>query len=96
MFCCACLSSRIELLQSAKVIAVFGFGCDQRPRQASVFLILDSDNARLLTETDRCLAGDSVCGAGRQGNRRKQRKTEKTEKKLLRCILVTKILVIWE
>ena len=37
LFCCACLSSRIELLQSAKVIAVFGFGCGQRPRHASVF-----------------------------------------------------------
>ena len=35
-----------------------------------------TEKARLLTETDRCLAGDSVCGAGRQGNRRKQRKGE--------------------
>ena len=32
VFFCACLSSRIELLQSAKVIAVFGLGCGRRPR----------------------------------------------------------------
>ena len=37
VFFCACLSSRIELLQSAKVIAIFGFGCGQRPRQDLLF-----------------------------------------------------------
>ena len=98
---CACLSSRIELLQSAKVIAVFGFGCGQRPRHASVFQtcscalnkegetqrhgehraagIEDDEKSRgpraMIARfvTDRCLAGDSVCGARRQGDRRKQR-----------------------
>jgi len=59
--------------------------CEGRRSERVVAVILRLRNCmeitRLLTETDRRVAGDSVSGAAKKRNRSKQRKTERRRKK---------------